>query len=61
MTRRFNDDVPASVFWVRESLPYPCRAELYVVGRHSGAATPYTNNRVVNKLPIISKLIPVSL
>lgn len=44
MTRRFNDDVPASVFWVRESLLYPCRAELYVVGRrtHSGAATPYT-------------------
>lgn len=34
---------PLDVFWVRESLLYPCRAELYVVGRRtlSGAATAF--------------------
>lgn len=35
---------PLDVFWVRESLLYPYRAELYVVGRRtlSGAATAFT-------------------
>lgn len=35
---------PLDVFWVRESLLYPRRAELYVVGRRTrlGAATAFT-------------------
>lgn len=54
---------PLDVFWVTESLLYPCRAELYVVGRRtlSGAATALLNSRVLNKLPITPKLTPESL